>query len=169
MVVDPICAIAFESEPGERDLMARPPRLAAEPLLGVPQLLLGAVQGLLLLAGVIGLHIGAVAKGVAEDEARTLAFIALTSGNFALVRINGARGAALPRLFEAGHRAYWIVMAVAGAIVATCVLWPTAAALFGFAAPGMPATLVALGVGLGAAALFEPLKGWPPVRRALGG
>lgn len=169
MVVDPICAIAFESEPGERDLMTRPPRLAAEPLLGVPQLLLGAVQGLLLLAGVIGLHIAAVAKGIAEDEARTLAFIALTAGNFALVRINGARGAALPRLFEAGHRAFWIVMAVAGAIVATCVLWPTAAALFGFAPPSALASAMAVVVGVMAAMLFEPLKRVAWVRKALGG
>jgi Ca2+-transporting ATPase len=169
MVVDPICAIAFESEPGERDLMMRPPRAAAAPLLGAPQLLLGALQGLFVLGGVLGLHVAAVARGIAEDEARTLAFIALTAGNFALVRINGARGPALPRLFERGHRAFWIVVAAATAIVATCVLWPAAATLFGFAPPGMPGTLVALGVGLGAAALFEPLKGWPPVRRALGG
>ncbi|WP_343228710.1 cation-translocating P-type ATPase [Silanimonas sp.] len=169
MVVDPICAIAFESEPGERDLMMRPPRAAAAPLLGAPQLLLGALQGLFVLGGVLGLHVAAVARGIAEDEARTLAFIALTAGNFALVRINGARGPALPRLFERGHRAFWIVVAAATAIVATCVLWPAAATLFGFAPPGMPGTLVALGVGVGAAALFEPLKGWPPVRRALGG
>jgi len=169
MVVDPICAIAFESEPGERDLMMRPPRAAAAPLLGAPQLLRGALQGLFVLGGVLGLHVAAVARGIAEDEARTLAFIALTAGNYALVRINGARGPALPRLFERGHRAFWIVVAAATAIVATCVLWPAAATLFGFAPPGMPGTLVALGVGVGAAALFEPLKGWPPVRRALGG
>ncbi|GAB3739784.1 HAD-IC family P-type ATPase [Silanimonas algicola] len=169
MVVDPICAIAFESEPGERDLMTRPPRRAAEPLLGVAQLLLGAIQGLLLFAGVMGLHVAAVARGIAEDESRTLAFIALTAGNFALVRINGARGAALPRLFEAGHRAFWVVVVVASAIVATCVLWPTAAGLFGFAPPGLPAALAAVAVGVSAAALFEPLKRVPAVRKALGG
>lgn len=169
MVVDPICAIAFESEPGERDLMTRPPRRPSELLLGAPQLLLGVVQGLLLLSGVMGLHVAAVARGIAEDEARTLAFIALTAGNFALVRINGARGAALPRLFEAGHRAFWVVVAVASGIVATCVLWPTAAALFGFAPPGLVATFVAIAVGLAAAALFEPLKRVPAVRKALGG
>jgi Ca2+-transporting ATPase len=169
MVVDPICAIAFESEPGERDLMTRPPRRPTELLLGAPQLLLGVVQGLLLFAGVIGLHVAAVARGIAEDESRTLAFIALTAGNFALVRINGARGAALPRLFEAGHRAFWVVVVLASAIVATCVLWPTAAALFGFAPPGIPAALVAVAVGVVAAALFEPLKRVPAVRNALGG
>lgn len=169
MVVDPICAIAFESEPGERDLMTRPPRRATEPLLGVAQLLVGLVQGAVLFAGVIVLHLAAVARGIAEDESRTLAFIALTAGNFALVRINGARGAALPRLFEAGHRAFWIVVVVASAIVATCVLWPTAATLFGFAPPGLAATLAAIAVGIGAAALFEPLKRLPAVRKALGG
>jgi Ca2+-transporting ATPase len=169
MVIDPICAIAFESEPGERDLMTRPPRPAAEALLGPLQLLLGLLQGLVLLSAVLGLHIAAVARGFVEDEARTLAFIALTAGNFALVRVNGARGAALPRLFEAGHGAFWVVVVVASAIVATCILWPTAATLFGFAPPGMTATMAAVAVGLGAAALFEPLKRMRRVRRALGG
>jgi Ca2+-transporting ATPase len=169
MVVDPICAIAFESEPGERDLMTRPPRLAAEPLLGPPQLLLGLLQGVVLLSAVLGLHIVAVARGFVEDEARTLAFIALTAGNFALVRVNGARGAALPRLFEAGHGAFWVVVVVASAIVATCILWPTAATLFGFAPPSLLASAFAIAAGVVAAMLFEPLKRVDWVRRALGG
>ena len=168
MVVDPICAIAFESEPGERDLMTRSPRRAAEPLLGLHQMLLGLAQGGFVLVGVIALYLAASAEGLGEAEARTLAFMALTAGNFALVRINGARGAALPRLFEAGHRAFWGVVIVASTIVAGCVLWPPAAALFGFAPPEAGWAAVAIAVGVASAALFEPCKALPWVRRTLG-
>jgi Ca2+-transporting ATPase len=169
MVVDPICALAFEGEPAEHDLMQRPPRPAGQPLLGVHQLLVGAGQGILLLAGVLLLHVVATRRGLGVDEARTVAFLALTAGNFALVRINGARGAALPRLFEAGHRAYWGVVALASLIVASCIGVPALAALFGFTPVSAGWVIAALAAGVASVAAFELAKPLPRVRRALGG
>ena len=75
----------------------------------------------------------------------------------------------MPRLFEAGHRAFWIVVGLASAIVATCILWPTAATLFGFAPPSLSASAFAIAAGVVAAMLFEPLKRLEWVRKALGG
>jgi Ca2+-transporting ATPase len=169
MVVDPICAIAFESEPEERDIMTRSPREAAEPLIGLPQLLVGALQGLGLLGGALGLYLLALRNDLGADTARSLAFIALTAGNLALVRSIGARGATLPRLFEAGHRAYWFVAIVATAIVAVCLLHPGLAALFGFALPPIGWALPAVALGLLLPLAFDLLKPLPAVRRALGG
>jgi Ca2+-transporting ATPase len=169
MVVDPICSIAFENEPEERGIMRRPPRRADEPLVGLPQLAIGLAQGALLLLAVLAVHAVARTVGLTEDLQRSLAFVALTAGNLALVRVNGARGATLPRLFETGHRVYWLVATVAVAIVATCMLWPSAAALFRFAPPEPLHALAAAAAGVVAVLLFDLLKPVPAVRRALGG
>jgi Ca2+-transporting ATPase len=169
MVVDPICSVAFENEPEERGLMQRPPRRPDEPLIGPAQLALGLAQGALLLAATLAVHYAARAGGLDEDVQRTLAFITLTAGNLALVRVNGARSATLPRLFDAGHRVYWGVAALAVAVVATCMAWAPAARLFRFAMPD-PLQAVAAGLaGIAAVLAFDLLKPVPAVRRALGG
>jgi Ca2+-transporting ATPase len=168
MVVDPICSLAFENEPEERGIMQRPPRRADEPLVGVRHLLLALVQGLLLLAATLAVHYAARQAGMAEDLQRSLAFIALTAGNLALVRVNGARGATLPRILERGHRVYWMVAIVASLIVASCVWLPAAAALFRFAPPSLAAASLAAAAGIAAALTFDLLKPLPVVRRALG-
>ncbi len=169
MVIDPICSVAFEAEPEEPGLMQRPPRRAGEPLIGRAQLGLAALQGLLLLAAVLGVQVAATALGQSAEVARSLAFLALTAGNLMLVRVNGARGATLPRLFERGHAAYWIVAAVASAIIGPCLLLPPLARLFGFDAPPAPAALLAVLAGLAAALAFDLLKPLSAVRRRLGG
>ncbi len=169
MVVDPICSIAFENEPEEHGIMRRPPRRANEPLVGWRQLAIGLAQGLLLLLATLGVHGAARSAGLAEDVQRSLAFIALTAGNLALVRVNGARGATLPRLFEGGHRVYWAVAALAAAIVALCMAWPAAAALFRFALPQPLHAVAAALAGVLAVLAFDLAKPVPAVRRALGG
>jgi Ca2+-transporting ATPase len=169
MVVDPICSVAFENEPEERGLMRRPPRRADEPLVGWRQLAIGLAQGVLLLFATLAVHAAARGAGLAEDVQRSLAFIALTAGNLALVRVNGARGATLPRLFERGHRVYWAVAALAVAIVALCMAWPAAAALFRFALPQPLHAAAAALAGILAVLAFDLVKPVPAVRRALGG
>lgn len=169
MVIDPICSVAFEAEPEEAGLMRRPPRRAEEPLIGRSQLGLAAVQGLLLLAVVLGVQFAATALGQSAEVARSLAFLTLTAGNLMLVRVSGASGATLPRLFERGHAAYWIVAALASAIIGLCLLLPPLARLFGFDAPAPLAALLAVLAGLAATLAFDLLKPLPAVRRRLGG
>ncbi len=168
MVVDPICSIAFESEPEEPGILRRPPRPASEPLIGWPQLLIGVAQGLVVLAGVLGVHAWARHLGLPEDTQRSLAFIALTAGNLALVRVTAVRGWTLARLVGAGRGVYWTVATIASAIVALTVYWPSAAALFGFAAPDPAHAALAIAAGIASALVFDLAKPLTTVRRALG-
>jgi Ca2+-transporting ATPase len=46
LVIDPVCALAFEAAPGEAAAMQRPPRRASEPLFGLRQLAGAAFAGL---------------------------------------------------------------------------------------------------------------------------
>jgi Ca2+-transporting ATPase len=168
MVVDPVCSVAFESTPAERDLMRRPPRDPGERLLGPAQLAIGLLQGGLLLAACFAVYAVALARSVGEDEARTLAFVALTVGNLGLVRVNQSHGAALSRLAAPGYRAFWVVAGVAALIVTGCILWPAASALFGFVPPSVAGLAAAVAAGLGVVVLLDLSKRLPAVQRALG-
>jgi Ca2+-transporting ATPase len=168
MVVDPICSIAFESTPEDPDLMRRPPRPREEPLLGAAQLGIAMLQGALLLAACAALYASTLASGVAVKEARTLAFVCLTAGNLALVRVNTTRESTLMHLFDAGHRAYWLVAALASAVVALCIAVPALARLFGFVSCEPASVLGAVVLGIGAALAFDLVKPLTRVQRILG-
>ena len=167
MVIDPVCSIAFENMPAERDLMQRRPRDPREPLIGWPQLGLALVQGLLLLGACFGLYLWLLQAGRGEDEARALAFTALTAGNLMLVRVNATRGATLPQLLRPGHRSFWIIAAVASAVVGACLTVPALAELFRFTLPGAADLAGAIVAGAGAVLLFDLAKAVPAVQRAL--
>jgi Ca2+-transporting ATPase len=168
MIIDPTCAIAFENEPIEPGAMRQPPRRADESLLGVPQFALATVQGLLLLAAAFGVYAAGLQAGMAVDAARTLAFVAFTAGNLALIRVVATRGATLSRLFAAGHAAYWVVAASAVAIVALIVALPGLRGLFRFASLPLDVLLAAVVVGAGSALLFDVAKLSANVQRILG-
>lgn len=168
MVIDPVCSIAFENAPAEPDLMQRRPRDPAEALVGWRQLLLALVQGILLLAATLSLYLIALANGTPDTEARALSVVALTAGNLMLVRVNSTRTAALPHLFDAGYRPYWIITAAASSIIGACLFIPSLAELFRFTTPSVAGLAIAIVAGAGSVLLFDLIKGLGPVRRALG-
>jgi Ca2+-transporting ATPase len=168
MVIDPVCAIAFESEPVEPDAMRQPPRDARDPLIGWSQLALAGTEGLLLLGACLATYAIALER-LDVDTARTLAFLAFTSGNLAMIRILGTRKAALMWLFDKGHAAYWLLASLAIAVTMACVLVPALAALFRFAAPAPYDALIATAAGAGAVVLLDFAQLLPGMQRILGG
>ena len=168
MVIDPICAIAFENEPPEPDAMRQPPHPPGEMLLGLPQVAVGIGQGLLILAAAFAAYVAGLGLGIGADPARTLSFIAFTAGNLALVRVTGSRRATLASLFARGHGAYWAVATVAVAVLVACVAIPGVAGLFAFAAPPPLPLLAAAVAGVLAALAFDAVKWLPAMQRILG-
>ncbi|MBB5206546.1 cation-translocating P-type ATPase [Chiayiivirga flava] len=158
MVIDPVCSIAFETMPGDPDALQKKPRDIRAAMLGPGPLGLAAVQGMLVLAAALGVFALAHRAGVVMDEARALAFVALTAGNLALVRVNAAPGATLPHLLRPGYGAYWTVATVAVAVVGLCLWLPPLASLFRFVAPSVAATAVAALAGAAAALSFDVIK-----------
>jgi Ca2+-transporting ATPase len=163
-----MCSVAFENEPAEPDIMQHPPRPLDEPLVGPAQLLLGVMQGAVLLLVCLALYGQQLQSGQGESLARTLAFIALTAGNLMLVQVNASRRGAIRNLFSGPRRAFWLIAAGAGAIVAICIGWPPLRGLFGFALPEAAQALLAAAVGLAGGAVLELGKWHPWVRRTLG-
>jgi len=145
LVIDPVCAMVFEAEPGSARAMRRPPRRRTEALFGPAQIGLALGQGLGVLAGVLGLYIWAPSQGD-DARARGLAFLALVTGNLVLALADASSSDG--RLFARHRRIYWGITAIAGGALALILYVPALAAVFRVA-PATPAlTGLALATGL---------------------
>lgn len=135
MVIDPVCALAFEGAPEAPWLMRRPPRRQDEAFIGWPLLAQGVVQGGSLLAAALAVYALALHVGREVDAARTLAVVGLTVGNLLLVAVNLSASSGARALTQAGARAFWGVCAAASAALVLALLLPGARQLLHFAPP----------------------------------
>ena len=158
MVIDPICSIAFESEPEEPGIMRRPPRPLDEPFVSLSHLGWGLMQGLGLLAACLAVEAWARGGGGDPDTVRTLVFVTLTTGNLALVQVDSALGSALARLFTRINLVSWTITLATAAGLAAVIATPALAGLFRFV-PVAPAMLApAILAGLAAPLAFDLIK-----------
>jgi P-type Ca2+ transporter type 2C len=127
LVIDPVCSLVFEGEPSERHAMEKPPRPAAEPLFGTSQIVLGFVQGAIVLGAVFGLYVWALIADIPEMQARAAAFVALVLGNLALAFADAAEpGTAF---FDRRRLAFWGIGAGAAIIIAAVLYIPPLATI----------------------------------------
>jgi P-type Ca2+ transporter type 2C len=135
LVIDPVCSLVFEGEPSERHAMEKPPRPATEPLFGASQILLGFVQGAVVLGAVLGLYVWALSAGVPEMQARASAFAALVLGNLVLAFADAAEPGT--SFFDSRRLAFWGIGAGAAVIVATVIYVPPLAAILRVSPPSL--------------------------------
>ena len=159
LIIDPLCSIVFEAERSEADAMKRPPREAREPLFGSTQIAVAAVQGLILLAGVLGLYLWMTQAGVEQNQARAASFIALVSGHLALapaVLVRTGRGA------STHHRwTFWFVATGASLLLALTLVVPELREIMRFSLPDPMQLIAAVAAGCVAG-------GWYAVRLVFG-
>src|SRR5690606_752996 len=134
MVIDPVCSIVFEAEEEEADVMRRPPRNPDSRSRSGSVIAWSLLQGLLALAVVAGVYVGAARAGGSDAEVRAVAFVGLVLANFALVLVNRSYGIHPIRQLTPPNRALVWVVAVAGSLIAVALLWPPATELFRFGA-----------------------------------
>ena len=158
LIIDPVSSLVFEAEPSEAAAMKRPPRPIKQPLFGWRHMSVAALQGLVLLAGVMGLYIWALDKDVGEPVARGLGFAALVVGNLVLAVVDGIEPSV--SLFDKRHRLIWIVIILVGSALTAVLYVPWLTALFRVA----PLSLEHLMLSCGVAALFG---GWFGVVRLI--
>ncbi|MBP6828196.1 MAG: HAD-IC family P-type ATPase, partial [Saprospiraceae bacterium] len=73
LIMDPTCAVAFENEPAEANVLHKPPRTTSKNLFSWPELSMSLVQGLAITAGIFAMYHYAVGQG--KDEATTRSFV----------------------------------------------------------------------------------------------
>jgi P-type Ca2+ transporter type 2C len=132
MVIDPACSVVFEAEQEEADVMQRPPRDPASPLLMPKRILWAVLQGLIVLGILAGVLISAVQLDMPESDLRALVFTSLVLMNMGLILVNRSFKASLVRAFLRPNRSLWILFGGVIVLLATAVFWPPAQLLFHF-------------------------------------
>jgi Ca2+-transporting ATPase len=127
LIIDPVCAMVFEAEPGGASAMQQPPRRRDEALFGPTQLGLALLQGTGILAGVFCLYVWSLRR-YPEGEARAAAFVALVVGNLILALADASSTGG--RLFAPHRKIYWIISVVAGAVLILVLVVRPLASLF---------------------------------------
>ncbi|PKO74595.1 MAG: ATPase [Betaproteobacteria bacterium HGW-Betaproteobacteria-15] len=165
LIIDPACSIAFENEPAESDVMQRPPRDANAPLFGGVTLWLALLQGLGVLAAVMGAFAWAAPR-LPEAEARAFAFATLVIGNLALILSNRSATRPLWATLRTPNTTLWVVVGLALALLLAALYVPWAVGVLRFAPLPAHELAAASGLGLFSVFWFEGIK-W--ARRAHAG
>ncbi len=132
MVIDPICAVVFEAEREEKNVMRRPPRAAASRLFSRGLVVWGLFQGTLAFGIVAGLYLLAIRLGLADGEVRAVTFVALVLANLGLVLVNRSFDSSLGAALRSDNPALLAVSAMALALLGLALAWEPARHLFRF-------------------------------------
>ena len=165
LIIDPACSLAFENEPSENDVMQRPPRDAAAPLFGGATLWLALLQGLGVLAVVLGAYAWADHR-LPEKEARAFAFATLVIANLALIFSNRSGTGSLWAALRTPNRTLWFVVGLALALLLSALYLPWAVSVLRFTQLPAHELATACALGLFSVLWFEGVK-W--ARRLSGG
>ena len=91
LIIDPTCSIVLERQPGEDNLMARPPRNAKEQLLTGSILLKSSLQGLAIFGASFGIYYYMLEIAQAGAPiARTMGLTTIMFSNLFLVQVNSS-------------------------------------------------------------------------------
>ena len=132
MVIDPVCALVFEAETEEDDVMRRQPRASDEPLFSRHLIAWSVLQGAFAFALVAAIFVIGYRQGMPETEVRALAFFSLVMTIVGLIFVNRAFSASLITALRRPNPALiWVLISVT-AMLGVTLLWPFASGLFRF-------------------------------------
>jgi P-type Ca2+ transporter type 2C len=130
LVMDPTCAVAFENEPAEANVMRQKPRAPAAALFSWPELWLSVVQGLMITTAVLGMYRYGTGQGYSEEMVRSLVFVTMIFSNIFLTFTNRSFEYTLVKtIFYKNNIIRWVTLASLG-MLAAIVLIPGLAHLF---------------------------------------
>ena len=121
LVIDPACSIVFEAEAAEPDVMQRPPRPVADPLLDARSLAVCLAQGLCVLAACLAaLYFSHAHLGQPLAVAQTVMFATLILANLGLILVHRSSTMPLRSILRRPNHALWWVLL--GSLLALLVL-----------------------------------------------
>lgn len=91
MIIDPACAIIFEMEKPDSDVMQRPPRNIHSKLFSLENISMAVIQGAGLTAIVVGMYLLLMYQGYSHALATTLSFGSLVLGNVSLIVVSRSK------------------------------------------------------------------------------
>ena len=158
MVIDPACSVVLEAEAEEDDVMRRPPRDPASPLLVPKRIWWAVMQGFISLIILAGILISAMRMGLPEQDLHALVFTSLVLINMSLILVNRSFRSSLVRAFLRPNRSLWILFSSVMVLLAIAIYWRPAQSLFHFGQLHWDDLAVCATAGLLSILLLEALK-----------
>ena len=157
LIIDPSCALIFEAEDAESNVMRRPPRRPDERLFSMRTVGVAVLQGLSVL--VVCLAVFLVARADHSPEAaRALTFATLVVAFVVIILVNRSwTRSAFAMLRVPNPALLWVVLG-ACALLAAVLVVPFAQRLFHFAPLHTTDLMLSLGAGLVCVLWFELVK-----------
>lgn len=158
LIIDPACSIAFEAEPEERTVMARPPRDRNEKLFGRACILLGLFQGFAVFVSAILIYGAFLHVGRDEGVARAAAFSSLVFGNLALIFTNRSNTRTILETLGSKNPFLWVIVVGSVTTLVVVLYVPVFRTLFHFSPLSLTDFFIAVFASLLGVAGFEGLK-----------
>jgi Ca2+-transporting ATPase len=163
MVIDPVCALVFEAEPAEADIMQRPPRNPREALFSLPMVAWSIFQGGFAFCILATAFLLKTWSGMPETTLRAFIFFALVAEIVALILVNRSFSASIGKAVFRPNTALRNVLVTIVAITGLILFLPQAQALLKFGQISWADMALAIGLGTVLLLLLEGSK--PIVRR----
>ena len=109
LIIDPACSIVLEAEASESNVMRRPPRRPGDPLFSRETLRISMLQGVGVLAFVLGVYAFSLLSRIPTEEARSLTFLTLVIANVALIFTNRSWTRTIAGSLRESNPALWWV------------------------------------------------------------
>lgn len=163
-MIDPVCALVFEAERDEANIMQRPPRNSDKPLFSFAMVAWSVFQGVFSFATLATLYFFETWVGMPDGELRALIFFALIAEILALILVNRSFSASLGEAFIRHNTALRYLIAAILTITGVILFWPRAQVLLKFESIEWSDMALAAGLGILLLVMLEGFK--PAVRRA---
>lgn len=165
MVIDPVCALVFEAERKEADIMKRRPRPPTEPLFSWRMIAWSVLQGGIAFGLLAATFLIATREGMPEAEMRALVFFGLVASILALILVNRSFSTSLMQALGRGNTALRYVFAAVLAISTLIASVPYIQTLLKFSHLRAIDFGIALALGTALFVTLEALK--PLAKRAI--
>lgn len=158
LIIDPICATAFESEQEEAGIMDRPPRPPDQPFFGFRSMAYSAFTGVLLFAIVTTVYFLSLNEGHSEGEVRAIAYSTLILGNIFLILTDLSKTRTFLSVITERNYAAILILLIAFLILMAVISVPGLRELFSFEFPGYGHFIPAILASTGMLAILEGIK-----------
>ncbi len=167
MVIDPVCALVFEAEREESDVMRRPPRAPETRLLSLRTILWSMFQGAIVFCMLVAIWL--IGRDMPEAELRALIFFALVASILSLTFANRSFAASMREALLRPNKALGVVLAVVALTLAVILVVPSVRSPLAFGPLHFDDLLMVAAAAALMLGLIEWLKPLGKDRRVLGG
>ncbi len=158
MIIDPVCALVFESEREEADIMNRKPRDPAQHLFSLPMVTWSVFQGVVAFGILATLFLTVTYLGMPEGDVRELSFLSLIVSIIALILVNRSFGTSLKEAFTRKNMTLRYILGAITSVLTLTVMIPPFRKLLKFGTPDWKHVATAIALGGLLLVLLELLK-----------